>query len=207
MTRTIVIATLALSFGALSARAQERETADGTGVEVGQRVRITSGAQHLNKQIGTVIAADDGTITLQVRTPRPHWIIVTDTLVVSRETVDRQQISRGKHSGVLVGALLGAVAGALVGGSAAAASYEDCTPQLGNLGLDCIVHDVVSGSSSSEARTRGAVGGGILGCGLGALLGATVRWERWDEVRRDRAAVSVRSLASGRVGLGVGIRF
>jgi hypothetical protein len=191
----------------LSARAQERETADGTGVEVGQRVRITSGAQHLNKQIGTVIAADDGTITLQVRTPRPHWIIVTDTLVVSRETVDRQEISRGKRSGALIGALLGAVSGALVGAHAAAASYEDCTPQPWSLGMDCIAHDLLSGSSPSEARTRGAVGGGILGCGVGALIGAAVRWERWHEVRRDRATVSVRSLPSGGVGLGVGIRF
>jgi len=97
-----------------------------------------------------------------------------------------------------LGALLGAIGGAVLGEAATTRSYKKCVPQGW---VDCLFAE-----TAGEAQTKGAVGGGVLGGILGTLIGSAVRWERWTEVRRGRAAMSARSLPGG-VGLGVRIRF
>jgi hypothetical protein len=61
--------------------------------------------------------------------------------------------------------------------------------------------------SRGDAFLFGALGGAVLGGGIGALIGAMTRTDRWEEIPLDRLQVSYTPRHSGRVGVGILIAF
>ena len=53
----------------------------------------------------------------------------------------------------------------------------------------------------------GGAGLGALGAGIGAIVGALIKTDRWEEVPLDRLRVSFVPQRGGRFALGLSVRF
>lgn len=137
-------------------------------VQPGQRVRVRSTVVHTPELTGVVESI--GPDTLRVRDDDRSM-----ATAVSLATVDRLQVSRGRHSrwvtGAAIGLGVGVAAGVLIG---LTTSSED---------------DWLFGPGASAFL--GAVLFGPIGAVTGGIVGLVVRTERWETVPLDRAAPGV----------------
>lgn len=177
--RTALSICLALTAVAPVALAQSNE------LQPGARVRVTAPGIVANRYVGTVLSHRGDTLQLGGQNAAP--------VLVPLDRVTSLELSRGKSR--LSGAGRGVVWGVPIGlalGLATANSLEDCT--------DFGCRDVSSGERSAYV-VASALGGGIWGAGIGALVGRE-RWERFDV--GPRAAFDYRD---GRTRLGFAVRF
>lgn len=148
-------------------------------VEPGARVRVTilaraSGADSLferagvspgKKVVGSYLFSDANVIELEdakgVRRAIPQ------------EVVALFEESDGRNSRARRGALIGFLAGAAAG--VGFGVYHASSEPIGR-GYDGFVTAALG------------VGGGLVGCGLGALIGSQIRTERWSSVRTAQEA-------------------
>jgi len=149
-------------------------------VQPGQRVRVRSTVAHTPELTGVVEAV------------RPDTLIVRDDdrsvpTAVLLATVDRLQVSRGRHSHWITGAAVGFAVGAATGVIAGVAGHNDA--------------DWLFGSGASAFL--GAVLLAPIGAGTGAVVGLLVRTERWQTVPLDAIGPGVARGPDGRLGLGV----
>jgi hypothetical protein len=124
----------------------------------GDRVRVRTSSQS-EPAVGTVQAIDSGHLAL-VLADR------SDSLAIRREAITGLELSQGKRSQVGRGALIGGLAGVVVGFLAPRVVCDDCYEEEG-------YGEFVAASVALF---------GVVGTGVGALIGATVRKERWVRV-------------------------
>jgi hypothetical protein len=135
-----------------------------TVLAAGARVRITATALSPAPLIGTLEGRRaDSLLWLREQEERPSSLPLP--------TVQKLEISQGRHAetwrGGLIGALAGIGAGALIG--LAAGNYSCPTT-----GAEC--------SNPGESAAAGAVLGAVVGGGIGLLIGSSRKSERWQAV-------------------------
>ena len=113
----------------------------------------------------------------------------------------RVEISRGKRGHSLVGA----GAGLLVG--AAATFYLIYYPQGSTTATEICNPSKNQDAASTSACLGFMVLGGAVGAGLGAVIGALIRTERWADVPLEKLRVSLRPPVRGTLGVRVSLRF
>jgi hypothetical protein len=104
------------------------------------------------------------------------------------------QVSRGKRSLAGPGALVGMVTGGVAGVSLALSACKDDFCQSNGEDKTVVVALVLG------------VGGAALGAGVGALLGAFKKVDRWEEVPLDAIRVGPAPNAPGGVAISVSLR-
>ena len=147
--------------------------------EAGERVRVTAPDLDVHRHTGLLVAVQRDSLTV-------------DTLTVARASITRLEVQRGRKTNARKGAWIGALSLGLAGvglGIAGCADY-DCDGDEWSA-----VIGVLGGV--------GALGGGLIGLGVGALI----KTERWEEVPLDRLRVSFAPQRDGRFGLGLSVRF
>jgi hypothetical protein len=161
--RTLVMATALLSPCCLTAQQL-------SGVEPGHRVRLTlmpdPGTDRVTQIVGTLIRLGPDSIAVY---DQERLAVVAAALGAAR----RLEASRGRPSRAGRGALIGLAAGGIAAGLIVCAA-EDCSSSGGDFG------GVVVGILG--------VGGGLAGAGVGALVGAMIRPERWETIPLDPPA-------------------
>ena len=150
----------------------------------GPRVRLrTAGGEW---QVGVLAAQDSERLGLVFEA-------AAETTWLARSQAQDLEVSVGQRhpTGTAVG--LGVFGGAIIGAVAAAASYKPCTGS----GFSCI------GDLGPELH---AVGGGLLGAGVGALVGLMIgsssTVDEWQRVEDSPVRIG---LAPARNGLGIGV--
>ena len=133
-------------------------------------------SEHMLREriIGTLVNIQDGTLIVGEGKDGPRR-------EVPLASVNRLEVSRGRHSSSGKGALVGMFAGA-AGGVAAGlvvCNHGNCV----NSG---------TGDLTGVWATALGLGGGLAGAGIGAIIGGAIRTEQWERV-------SIRDL---RVGIG-----
>ena len=135
----------------------------------GSRVRITSAAHGLEKQVARVVDVRSDSLFLQV-TP-------AETLAVARAGLTRLDVSTGRRRrtgrGATVGSLIGASSGVIIG----FASGDDPPNSFWQM-------------SAGEKAAIAGVGLGVVGLLVGATVGALTVSERWTSVPLGNASVS-----------------
>jgi hypothetical protein len=180
MTRwTWVTATLlAIACPAMSA-AQEQPTL----VPVQVRIRLWVGPDEL-ALVGNLAGLDRDTVVI---THEPNGARVA----VPLEWLQRLETSQGRHSHTGRGALYGFVLGA--------------TTTAGVVLLNCgLAEDSCSSSGGDWTGLAAAVlglAGGLAGTGIGAVVGAMIRTERWQEIPVQRLRIGAARAGGVHVGL------
>jgi hypothetical protein len=192
MRRTILLlgtVWVLIPFGTL--RAQEAPR-----FEPGARLRVSTQDAAVRHFVGTFEGYDGGNIGI-----RPDHEL---TLIwVPLASVTNVQSSRGRKSQAWRGALIGLLAGGTFGAFVGAATYEECVQRPGWEGLfDCYMYP----ESASQAAAMGGLTLGLLGAGIGALIGASTKTDRWQDISLDRVRMSVVP-RRGRFTLGLSMAF
>jgi hypothetical protein len=98
-----------------------------------------------------------------------------DALEVPLARVTKLEVHRGQKSraggGAVIGASIGAAAGVI---TAYALCSDGCVSLYGGVGA--------GGETNSDTVIFG-VGGALVGAGIGALFGAAIHTDRWEETR------------------------
>jgi hypothetical protein len=153
-------------------------------VQPGQRVRVRSTVTSTPELTGVVEAV------------RPDTLLVRDddrsvATAVPLPTVDRLQVSLGRHSHWVRGAGIGFVVGAVTGAVLGAAGHNE--------------EDVFFGPGATAFM--GAILLSPIGAATGALVGLMVKTERWETVSLDRVAPTVSGGLDGRLSVGLRLTF
>ena len=146
----------------LPAEGRPQERASGSSViTVGSRIRLRAPTL-VNGQIeGIVIETDETALLVGINDRVP--------LRVSRQAITRLDVSTGRHRQALKGAIIGAGIGV--------ASYTVL-----------LAADVESSSKDFAAgAAMGALGGGLWGAGIGALI----KSDRWSAVPLDQVRIAL----------------
>ncbi len=145
---------------------------------VGTRVRVTAPGAGRQQLAGNIVAVDEKALTV-IDDGRP--------VRVPHELITKLDVSWGRKRHVWQGLLVGAAAGGLIG-----AVLPLCTQDM---------------SGYETCSTRGElITGGVIGFGgVGAMLGALVKSDKWVETPLDGVRIGLRSGPSGR-GVGVALR-
>jgi hypothetical protein len=151
------------------------------GLVPGQRLRLTA---------PTLGAHDQQFRYVGVR--RDTLLLTGDTAVACPfSDLTRLEILQGQRSYKWPGAVLGLAAGALIG-----------------VGLGyAFTADDDWGIARHNAVLGGGIGLGIVGAGVGALVGQSIKTDAWKEVPLDRLRVSAFPLRGGRFALGMSVTF
>ena len=175
---TLVTAVLLLvSHAALIAQAQAPSPQPGTRVRLtvpcDQKTQPAVGAQNSRCAfVGRLVMSQADAITLET---------AESTTSYALGTVSQLQVSRGYRSHALVGA----GAGFLIG-----AGVTYLVLNAGGSTSPCDQSANQDAMSSGECLGLAALGG-LGGAGLGALIGALVRTERWQDVPIERLRINV----------------
>ncbi len=168
----------------------------------GQRVRVTTATPGATPDVGTLVRVARDTIVLEreLRTWRytTGWVVDTVRTAVPVATATGLDVSVGHGNRVGLGFLIGAAGGALIGGPAAVAAAR------------AISGAPYRGDEASGAFALGALAGGLLGGGLGALVGLSIHWERWDPVPLEqvhRLQIGLMHDPGGRLRVGASVPF
>lgn len=150
-------------------------------VKSGQRVRVRSTVAQVPELTGVV------------ETIRPDTLMVRDddrsvATAVPLATIDRLQVSHGRHSHWIRGAAIGFGAGVVTGATLGAASGNDWL------------------FTSSENAFIGAILFAPIGAVTGAVVGLLVRTERWETVPLERLAPEVAWHTGGRLNVGIRLK-
>jgi hypothetical protein len=138
-------------------------------VRPGDRVRLSAPSHGVERLEGTVISLMPDTIVVDRGEPLALPISSLTRLAVSRDGKSRTR------AGATVGFWAGAVAGAAIGVASAGPSNP-------------------LSSDPNEAAglfVGSALAGGVVGLGLGALIGSTIKVHRWEAVPLHRVRVHV----------------
>jgi hypothetical protein len=138
----------------------------------GIRVRLTAPGLADKPIIGTLTALEENAVSL-----RPEGRL--EAITVPRSAVMKWELSQGVHANTAKGAAWGFLGGAAVGVGLAASEYEGI-----------------------EAPLVYAAFMGAAGAGVGALLGALHKSERWQEVDERPLRINLVPVRDG-VGLSV----
>ena len=155
-------------------------------IRPGARVRVTGHScqpfyhceQH---RVGTFVAWKSDTLVTESN---------GDILALPLDSVTTLEVSAGRRSQTGLGANMGVMAGAVMG---ALWGLHSCTDEAFVTPEGCAV--------------VGGVLFGAAGALLGALIGATMKTERWVSVPLDRLHVSFELQRDGWFGVGASVRF
>ena len=168
-------------------------------VELGTRVRIShecrtrtlyGGATRIDCRTdkGTIAALTADSVVLKVGKPATQ-------LAVSLASVNRLEVVRGRKpnadTGAGIGLAVGFVAGAVFGYASSEECESFCMLEIGR----------------EEAAVMGAAMFGLGGFVFGALIGASSKTDRWEEVPLDRLRLSLGPQRDGRFGFGASVKF
>ncbi len=154
------------------------------------------------------------TDTICMRGPPPQsvgtfWAWEADSLIMESNgnalalplnSVTKLEVSQGQKSHTVEGAIIGLLVGGVAGAAIGYASYQKCEPQ-GEF-FSCILDFGPEQSALGGALVIG-LGGGVVG----ALIGRSIKTDRWAEVPLDRVRVSLGPQRDGRLGIGASVRF
>ena len=158
-----------------------------TSVAPGDTVRVTAPSMDMDDSVGTVAALETDRLTVQVEER-------ADALSVPLADVTKLKVRRGQKSNAGKGALIGLGVGAAAGVITALLSCADSQCDWDNAGDDVTGYTAV---------VLGA-GGALLGAGIGAIIGSSIKTDRWESVPLDNIRVSL--TPSTPLGLGVAVR-
>lgn len=161
-----------------------QDASDPSLVPLGVRVRVSAPAVQARAIVGVLEGLRRDSLVLRDAAGEGR-------LAVPLGAVDGLAVSRGRHHHVGRGVFIGALAGA-VGGSIAALAACHANP--------C---DEYTGLAVFGLGAAGALGG----MGLGAVVGALVPGERWEDVPLDRLRVGFTAPPRPSVGLGLSLPF
>ncbi len=150
-------------------------------VRPGARVRLSAPDLGITKYNGSLVSVTRDTLTV-------------DTLAVALASVTRLDVHRGRKSNTWKGAAYGFVAGAIPG---AVLSYAGCASDP----------DPFIEIPPGVCAGLGVVLYGGIGAGIGAIVGALTRTDRWEEVPLDQLRVSFVPQRDGRFALGLSVAF
>jgi hypothetical protein len=159
-------------------------------VAPGLRVRLTAPSVSGKRLVGTVVALDDATLTLQRQGGQ-------ETLQVPRGAMTTTEVSwrrSRKGKGAAIGGLVGLGAAVAIG----LAAGEDCSPfqDVGDPLGDAVAHFLRSFCYSKGEMAAVAA---ILTLPAGALLGLAVApGEKWQPSSLDRLSVRITPARGGR---------
>ena len=145
---------------------------------VGARVRVTSPRHHFNRDVATVTELRGDSIVLTSK---------MGTRAVALSNVTRLDVSTGTRRNVRRGALIGLGVGALFGLTMTDEAMDECSDQL----LLC-----PTPATDGEMEVAGALVSGVAGAAIGAIVGAFVRTERWE----NRSPAVTAAINPGRFG-------
>lgn len=165
----------------------ERPSTPPPRIVLGDRVRVRRSASA--PLIGTLVAFDSESLTLEMRNP-------LSIVVLSRQSLMSLEASGGSKGHGWVGAMIGAGLGISL------LARGDCTRTARD--GETTTTTKVRCASSIESATRPL--SAVLGGGLGCLIGAAIRKEKWRPAQFDGLSVGVQSMGSG-VGVSVALRF
>jgi len=133
-------------------------------ISPGAEVRISKSVGRSHFERATIVRVDQDSL-------RVHFRQADAVSVIAWNQVSRMDVSTGRHSnfwkGLGIGLLAGAATGALIGSSSAS----------GN-----------DGYTPSAVGAMDAIGVGVLGASVGAVLGIVLRTETWTPVGLPAAA-------------------
>jgi hypothetical protein len=152
-------------------------------VQPGDRVRVTALGCGLRRFETTVEALRGDALVLPGDPSRSSNPINNCPFA----SVTRLEVPRGRKSHVLPGLGLGYLVGAVVG-----AAVSDCEPSSSTQGI-CEAVPIALGASA--------------GLVIGAIFGALIKTDRWEEVPLDKLRVSLVPQRDGWFALGVSVRF
>ena len=152
--------------------------AQATDLAVDARVRVTAPRHHFNRDIATVTELRGDSIVLASR---------MGTRAVALGNVTRLDVSTGTRRNVRRGALIGLGVGALFGLTMTDEAMDDCSDEL----LLCPIP-----ATDGEMEVAGALVSGLAGAAIGAVVGAFVRTERWE----NRTPAVTAAINPGRFG-------
>lgn len=146
-------------------------------VAPGDRVRVTAPTVAKERLIGTVVKLGADTCWLEVEGR-------ASPLTLPLAQVYKLEVSRGRKSKAGTGSIVGFIGGAVTGAAIAAASIDEkeesfFSPDYGDL------------SDELGSIALGAALGGVAGAGVGALIGLTIKVDRWERVPLTRMRVSI----------------
>jgi hypothetical protein len=201
MKRTsFALALLSIAGSAIPLTAQTPTPNPGASVASGQRIRMTfTGSTPTQTQYGPIEApptTDKGTgawVRGDTIAFRPEGSKDTsNTIAVGAPNIQRLDISRGLHSNAVAGLLWGGGIGLALGGVVGAAG--------------CGKGDFII--TQGECIGTTVVVLGVVGIGVGAIVGALIRTEKWTHVPGyPMAKVSIVPLPHGGVGYGLALSF
>lgn len=177
--RSLCMAGLALAFIPITA-----PSVLGQEPAVGERIRVRTVSERPGKVTGVLETREPDYLVVQAEDATPTTIAWAD--------ISRLEVSRGTKSNVGKGALIGAGVGAGMGVSTVILFCTGESP----LAEDCGAGEVVG----TVAFLIG------IGTGVGALIGAAARTEKWVEVPPNRWQIEVAPDPNGGVAVGVNLR-
>ena len=116
--------------------------------------------------------------------------------ILGHASVKRLEVVRGRKSNAAMGAGIGLVVGFVAGAVFGYASYEECEGWC-----------MFAPAGPEETAMFGAALFGFGGIVVGALIGASSKTDRWQEVPLDRLRVSLGPQRDGRFDFGASVRF
>jgi hypothetical protein len=156
-------------------------------LSAGQRVRATAPALGLVRVPATIAATDAGALVLRTATSQE----------VPLAQVERLEVYTGRRSHWLLGAGVGFVAGAGV-------TYA----VLGSGGSTALCNRSANQDALSTGECLGLVAaGGVAGAGLGALVGALIKSDKWDDVSPERFRLGLVPRPKGGLTLSASLAF
>jgi hypothetical protein len=155
-----------------------------TSIAPGDRVRVTAPSMDLDKGVGSVTELKTDTLVVEME-ERADALDVPLADVTKLE-IRGQQTSRATWTGAAIGAAVGGLGLTLA--AAAVCSGGACT---------------IEDAGYLAIAAGGAVGGGLVGAGIGALI----KTGGWEEVPLDEIRVSLTPIAPGGVGVTVRVRW
>ncbi len=156
-----------------------------TSIAPGDTVRVTAPSMDMDDSIGTVAALETDTLTVKVEER-------ADALYVPLADITKLEVRHGQRSRAGKGALIGLGVGAAAGVTLA---FVACA------GKEC--YSDSNDATGVVALIFGA-GGALLGAGIGAIIGSSIKTDRWESVPLDNIRVSL--TPSTLLGLGATVR-
>ncbi len=179
--RGLVMRSISLSIALLATLGLT--TLAGQTIAPGDTVRVLAPHDLGGPLVGTLVALDHDSLTVQDR---------TGTLRLSRASVARLEVRRGSKSNLRSGAGFGGLAGFVLG---LLISRSDCERS--------------PWPADSQASCMLFIAGGFAGFGggVGAVVGALTRSARWFEISPDELSIGVGPVLKGGVRFQLSIAF
>ena len=137
---------------------------------------VSSSSNLSDKLIGTIDAVRNDTLVLVASDPSVPWTLPF-------RSIAKLEVSAGEGSASGIGAAIGCLSGLVIGGAVGYAVGNESCGSGGGLGsIDFCVEKPAS-------AVLLALGGGLVGAGIGALVGSYIKTERWAYVQLENIRV------------------